>query len=266
MDALANPEAGHLEIIELLPDYAVGRLNDTELDHVARHLEECPTCRHALRQILHMVGILSNQPVPSPSTREELLARARGEESPIAPDWALGPPAPPPPVPMTTDGPERPSPIRPWWKTQVPIALTMAAALLLLAFGISALRPTVPVADDAIIASIIANAPLYPLTDGDLTPPASGVLFADDGASRAVLLAEGLPPLPADQRYQVWLFTDDGERASGGLFTPDASGRAEILIETPQPLRAYAAVAVSAEPAGGSQTPTSPLALGGWID
>jgi hypothetical protein len=163
------------------------------------------------------------------------------------------------------NGGTRPTPIRPWWKTQVPLALGMAAALLLLAFGLSTLRPEAPGAGQAIIAGIVADAPFYPLTDGELRPPATGVLFAAGDAMQAVLVAEGLPLLPTEQRYQVWLFAANGERTSAGLFTPDASGRAEVLLETERELAAYAAVAVSAEPAAGGQGPTSPLALGGWI-
>lgn len=264
MDALTP---NHPEIVELLPDYAIGALDGEELERVSRHLEECASCRRELQQLLALVGVLADVAPPRGATRDRLLARARSQEPP-------GRTAPPPdaePLPVRAlpaerspaTGPEarRPTP----WPRPALVGALAAAAVLLVAIGVWNLRPNNESSDRDAIAAIVAGATAHPLTDGQLSPPASGVLFTAADDDRAALVAEGLPPLPADQRYQIWLFADDGERTSGGLFAADPGGRAEVVIDPPQPLAAYAAVAVSAEPAAGSQAPTSPLALGGWL-
>jgi hypothetical protein len=263
----ANTTEGHREIIEQLPDYAIGALDDAELDRVAGHLEGCAACRNELRRVVEMVAILSEQPFPNRSTRERLLARARGQAP--SPNEAFAVPAPPtllPLQPIPAKIEDSPESIRPWWKTRLPIALAAAAAILLFVFGMSMLRTDPESAGRDTIAGIVADAPFYVLTDSELSPPASGVLYARPDESRAVLRATGLPPLPVDRHYHVWLFTDEGDRASGGQFSVDAAGRAQVLLETPRPLATYAAIAVSAEPVAGSETPTSPLALGGWLE
>ena len=270
LDSLANRGQDHEQIIELLPDYAVGALGEAADDDVARHLETCASCRHELRIVLQLVGVLSDTPPPSPAPRETLLARARGETaSPVAPVVSPLPASQPPRLPehKLPEGGARSAPPH-WWQRTVPIAFAAAAvaAAILLTVGIVALRPNANDTNQAAIAQVIAHAPFYQLSDSDLSPPAAGVLFAMAEEPRAVLLAEGLPPLENGQRYQIWLFTREGERSSGGLFSPDAGGRAEVLLETPQPMLAYAAVAVSAEPSAGSPAPTSPLVLGGWLE
>lgn len=78
------------------------------------------------------------------------------------------------------------------------------------------------------------------------------------------VLAEGLPPLPADQAYQLWLIHGE-ERVSGGIFEPDSQGYGRIAFLAPQPMGEYEAIGISAEPIGGSAAPTSPAVIQGSL-
>jgi anti-sigma-K factor RskA len=92
---------------------------------------------------------------------------------------------------------------------------------------------------------------------------ATGVVFAEPHGREVYLVANGLPVLPADQRYQVWLFTAQDRLESAGLVTAEADGDVRVLLETPAPFADYVGVALTAEPETGSAVPTSDLVLGG---
>ena len=94
---------------------------------------------------------------------------------------------------------------------------------------------------------------------------AAGVLFAEPDGREMLLVASGLPPLPGDQRYQVWLFTTDDELVSAGLVNAGNSGEVRVVLRTPEPFANYVGVGLTAEPQGGSAAPTSGMVLGGSL-
>lgn len=73
---------------------------------------------------------------------------------------------------------------------------------------------------------------------------------AEEG--RAVLVADGLPALSEDEVYQAWFVLPDGSVQSAGLMGP-----ADPDIELEGSLEQVTAVALTVEPAGGSELPTS---------
>jgi anti-sigma-K factor RskA len=107
------------------------------------------------------------------------------------------------------------------------------------------------------------SATAYPLDDSDLPVSATGVVFAEPQGREVYLVANGLPALPNDQRYQVWLFTANDQQQSAGLVTVGADGDLRAFLQTPAPFASYVGVALTAEPATGSAVPTSDLVLGG---
>lgn len=71
--------------------------------------------------------------------------------------------------------------------------------------------------------------------------------------TRAILVAEDMPPVPEGQTFQIWVIEDDIPRPSG-LFEPE-EGMVTAVVGNP--LRGADAVAVTAEPDGGSPAPTT---------
>ncbi|MBE7181400.1 MAG: anti-sigma factor, partial [Terriglobus roseus] len=72
-------------------------------------------------------------------------------------------------------------------------------------------------------------------------------------------------PLPAGKVYELWLMPSDGSAPiPAGTFTPDASGNATLIASNFQKVAAKG-FAITAEPAGGSQTPTLPILLVGGV-
>jgi anti-sigma factor RsiW len=251
----------HEQVIALLPDYALGALEPAELDLVAEHLESCPACRAELFSILELGALISDLTSPAPALRRRLLAAASGETVPalsatIAP--ARDQPAPIPiGRPRQTRGIDR--------RRQAQVLLAAAAAVLIIGLGIWNLRLRDGNQHAETIAGIVSSAAVYPLTESQVMPPAKGVLLVGADDRQALLIADNLPPLAAGEEYQIWLFDASGQSAPAGVLTADAAGTIQTVLTPPQPVSSYVAIAVSAEPAGGSTQQSGPLALGGWL-
>jgi hypothetical protein len=75
-----------------------------------------------------------------------------------------------------------------------------------------------------------------------------------------LLIATNLPALPSDKTYEMWILPKDGTAPKpAGLFQSNTNGQAFHILPTPFNLADVAGVAVTAEPAAGSQTPTPPI-------
>jgi anti-sigma-K factor RskA len=83
----------------------------------------------------------------------------------------------------------------------------------------------------------------------------------------AVFNVWGLPPLPEDQAYQLWLFNSDGTRSTGALFrTAESQELISVLIRSSIPLGEVLGFGVTVEPDTGSQAPTGPRIIGADFD
>jgi anti-sigma-K factor RskA len=84
---------------------------------------------------------------------------------------------------------------------------------------------------------------------------ASGTVEVGEG--RGTLLVEGLPSLPDDQVYQAWV-THDGQVSPSSIFITHGDGSGSAAI--PEIPAEADSILVTAEPAGGSDTPqTAPV-------
>ena len=261
----------HLTIVGQLPDFVLGKLDETSLRRVSRHVDVCPTCRSELANAMNVLGLLAVAPPPPAWLRGAILQRAAAEHAtttrqgiPIGSRIA---------EPAITTGVGSSPDAGPNLRRSVPFgrpvprwALVAASAAIFLVTGLvgwgyqqrNALNP-----DDSISAVVNDAAAAYPLDDSDLPVAATGVVFAEPQGREVYLVANGLPMLPHDQRYQVWLFTAEDQLESAGLVTVGADGDLRALLQTPAPFTDYVGVALTAEPETGSSVPTSDLVLGG---
>lgn len=270
-------ERAHEQFAEYLPDYLIGALEPTLSDEVGQHLALCTECQRSVELLLESLALLGPQEVAPAHVKGQLFARL-GSRSPngvmtlpappqtqrVTPTPAPTPvseplphPVAPPPAPISLASRRR------WpWR----LALVATLAILLGASGIWNVVQQRQLARQDTIARLIENPQAaHALTDTDLDTGATGTIYADPAGNAALVLVSRLPALPPDQQYQLWLFTESGDRVSGGLFTVGADGTGQALIAAPRTFTEYWAVAISAEPTGGSPAPTSALTLGGWI-
>jgi anti-sigma-K factor RskA len=98
----------------------------------------------------------------------------------------------------------------------------------------------------------IANADaVAPLLAGD--EPVGSVLYFED-EEKAAVIADGVPSVDETQTYQMWAIAG-GAPTSVGLLRPDAAGRADAIVDFDASQSDTFAVTI--EPAGGSDQPTS---------
>lgn len=91
---------------------------------------------------------------------------------------------------------------------------------------------------------------------GDLAPSAR--MFWDRATSRWTLVGHDLGAPPEGRTYQLWLITTTSAAPiSAGTFSPDSTGAAIHTATYPLARDALVAIAVSEEPSGGSDQPTT---------
>jgi anti-sigma-K factor RskA len=261
----------HLTIVAQLPDFVLGKLDETSLRRVSRHVDVCPTCRRELANAMDILGSLAAAPPPPAWLRGAILRRAAATLP--AATHQVGAPRSAIAEPNVTRGSERSldadtnrrhpiplgQPVRRWVFVAASAAVFLVSGLV--AWGYEQRNAVNP--DDPISALVSESASAYPLDDSDLPVSATGVVFAEPQGREVYLVANGLPELPHDQRYQVWLFTTDDQQQTAGLLTVEDDGDLRAFLQTPAPFAHYVGVGLTVEPATGSAFPTSDLVLGG---
>jgi anti-sigma-K factor RskA len=117
---------------------------------------------------------------------------------------------------------------------------------------------------DAILAAVLSrNVQLVQLTaSGDPNPAIQ--IFWDKARNTALLSASGLKPVPAGRTYQLW-WIRDGKPVPSVTFDIEADGAGLVRGVSVPTDGELSAAAVTEEPAGGSQQPTSPILLVGAL-
>jgi anti-sigma-K factor RskA len=117
---------------------------------------------------------------------------------------------------------------------------------------------------DAILASILSrNVALVQLTASGNPDPAIQI-FWDRARNTALLNAAGLRPPPPGRTYQLW-WIRDGKPVPSVTFDVEPGGTGLVKGVSVPTDGELSAAAVTEEPAGGSQQPTSPILLAGAL-
>jgi anti-sigma-K factor RskA len=235
-----------VHVIELLPAYALGSLNEEDAVKVAEHLDACPECRAELRAyeaVADRLALAAPDIAPPPDLKQRTMA---GLQTPVEEPLA--------------------DPHKSWWQPLLRLFLGAAPA-----WGIASL---------ALIALLVVaglwwsqragqQGPLttpggmqvIALAGTDMATHGSGTLVVSEDGEYGALVVDGLPALDEEHQYQLWLVRD-GQRTSGGVFSVNSEGYGVLWIESHEPLSSFTAFDVTAEPADGSPSPTGDKVLG----
>jgi hypothetical protein len=115
---------------------------------------------------------------------------------------------------------------------------------------------------DRFIAAVAAGGHVVALAGTDRAPGARGELVQPAGGGPPLLVVHGLPELPPNRVYQVWVIAG-GRPASAGLLRPGGATTPMVTLE--RDLTGVQTVALTVEPAGGSPGPTTPIVLAGEV-
>jgi anti-sigma-K factor RskA len=237
------------ELNVLAGAYVLDALDENERAVFEEHLHACPRCADEVRGLRDAAAALSHlsQVSPPPHLRAAVL-NAVAQSRPL-----------PPRVEESRGGsvlPLRRDRSKVFWQ-----ALAAACALIAItvsAWGYSEHREAQRAAGANVATGASAIQELLDAPDVKAATTAmkqgQGILIYSRQERKLVLVGRGMPVLPADQTYQLWMMSETGEPISGGVFRPDQSGNVEVSASGD--LDGVGRMGVSVEPAGGSAQPT----------
>ena len=141
-------------------------------------------------------------------------------------------------------------PARPFWRNVRPLQAwgALAAAIIV---GLVVWNVALQSGDDGGFDPANATA-ISALQANGVSGAGTALYFEDEDA--IVLVADGIEQLDASQTYQLWALTE-GAPVSLGTMRPDDDGKMSSVV--PFEVIGATAIAVTVEPAGGSDQPTS---------
>jgi anti-sigma-K factor RskA len=212
--------------------YAINALDDLERARFERHLDNCETCQDDVAGFSETTGLLASAAAAPISKSLHDAVHAQTAHTQQVPS----------PNPTRVRGARR--------LQTVGIAAAAILALGIVSIGLSQ-RTSANRQSAALTAVTQANDAQTSRLVGT-----NGTIQVTYSANRraSVLIVDDLPPAPAGRVYELWLI--NGATAKPAVtFQPKSNKRTAIKFEgTPTPGTVYA---VSEEPAGGSDAPTT---------
>ena len=245
---------------DLLELYALGALEPAETLVVERHLETCTECSAELEEHRGVVEHLAwavEQREPSSALRLKVRRRIEALE-------------------RTSQVVEEPVQSKRMWGARLfgrglrPLhgltVLGLLAILLLVGWNVrlqrelSTLSAQVSAQRQEQTTLLASGTRVITLDAQPAAPDARGNLVINPEGNRAYLVTSGLPSLPPNKAYQLWL-SDGNTRISAAVFRVDARGSASMFVYSPNPMNSYTSCGITIEPASGSDGPTGDRVL-----
>lgn len=235
------------DIHALAGAYALNALPPDEQAFFERHLAACDACRLEVAELQETAARLAGGVATAPpaALRERVLAAADITRQ-LPPE-------------RTASAPSPLSPTR-WdaWRQRalVPVAaglLIVVVALSSVIVNLNRQQPPPPGNEDAPVVAVLGAEDLQTV-ELDLGGAVPARFLYSPTLDRAVLVTHGLPDPGARETYELWLM-HDGDPVPAGLFRPE-DGAGAAVTEVDATVRGADMVAVTVEPAGGSDKPT----------
>jgi len=256
---------------ELIPAYSVGATDPEENALVEKLLPLCPEAAVELDEYLAMgQAILRSVPMAQPpaALHDKLMAVVSNTAAPtttIRPATHVKASAPSAPVVMAAARP-RGRRVNRWIA-----AFAVAAAALLIISNVywltqvnylnrqqEAITTLLHSREDALasLGTGSANRVQLVSTDTQASNEVLATVLWTPQSPTALLYSDHLPTLSPDKAYQVWLIKGT-QPISAGVFQLDSQGIGVLIFNSDQPMTDFSAVAISTEPTGGSDQPTT---------
>lgn len=224
--------------------YAVDALDDDERADFEKHLAGCEACRAEVDSLREAASMLADTVAvqPPPELRERVLHGAA----------TVRPLAPLPPL-LSHRRARRTRRTR--W-----VAWAVAAAIVLVGAAGGIWQPWRDHHSQAAVtaADQVINAPDAQKVSQRLTDGAVVTVYRSPSLDRAAVTTAGLPALPSDKAYELWLQDPKGTMHPAGLLLKPQD--TSVLLTGPA--SGAEGVGLTVEPASGSSAPTTkPIAL-----
>jgi anti-sigma factor RsiW len=255
--------------------YVVGALDPEELREYEAHLADCSECHQEVAAMRELAAELSELAAAEPPTelRASVLAQiARTPQDSVSAREEVSEPVPTPApggrhaAPLRADAvagepPSNVTPIRRPWATRVSAAVAAAAVVAAAIVGGWAINERNDARHEADIAAAqtaqlaeVLNSPDVQAASAVVAGGGSAAVVRSKSSDVALLVTKDLPELPSGQVYEAWTIKGNGTPVPAGTFQPEGSQTTFKL--TPAAVAA-GAVALTVEPEGGSDRPTT---------
>jgi len=242
--------------------YAMDAISAPDRDRFERHLAGCEECERevaSLREATAMLGTAAAEPVPAGLKERVMTAAAVTRQQPPA-DEAV------------TEQHARRDQARAakWlrslaWPGRLALAAAAAAAAAVLAvavvFGVTngSMRQQLDQAQASSqqVAAVLTAQDAV-MTAGPVAGGGTATIVMSHSRHALVFTAQGLHALPSSRGYELWLIGPAGTRPVG-MLPAGSHGMTGPVIASG--LRQGDHLALTAEPAGGSALPTTPMML-----
>jgi anti-sigma-K factor RskA len=222
------------ELHTLSGAYAIDALSAEEAEQFRRHLEECPACRDEVRELRQAAARMgAGEAVMPPSSLKARVLAAADQQ----------PQLPPKVTPIELARSRR-------WTSRIAAAAAAVVLVVAAGFGISQLQNR---DDRSTLAQPVAQVFEAPDAHKATVETSNGgkvTVATSRELGKMAVETKALPRLSEKQVYQIWAIHDETP-VSAGLLEDTDDGAAMAMPS------AGTQVAITIEPAGGSQRPTS---------
>jgi anti-sigma-K factor RskA len=246
------------DLHSLASEYAVGSLSASETAEFESHLATCDECRREVAEMQDVAVQLSEAVATEPpaTLRSSVLAQIAqtpqvGSTSAIPSAATAAAPSGPPARTSSNV-----IPMRRWpnatWATGLFAAAALAAAVALGGWAIHSRDDASAAAARTEQLTRLLGAPDVRTATGSFASSGSGTVIVSATQRKALLVTADLPALPSGQVYEAWTMSPTPVPA--GTFS---AGGSPALVNLPVATVKASAVAVTVEPDGGSDQPTT---------
>jgi anti-sigma-K factor RskA len=265
------------DLHSLAGEYAVGALSDEENRQFEAHLETCPDCREEVAEMREIAVQLSEGVATDPPATLRASVLQQIAQTP------QDSPAPRPAVAAAPDDQERGRhrdegassaagadtnviPLQRGVQRRNRLIGLLAAAAVVVAVAMGgwavqsrndanqATARAQQAAQAAQALTQVLTAKDAKTASGSFIAGGNGTVVVSRSQGRALLVAADLPVLPSGKVYEAWTFSSSPTPKPAGTFT---AGAAPAVVTLPPAAVSASQVAVTVEPSGGSQQPTT---------
>lgn len=231
------------EIHALTGAYALDALDEVERAAFERHLSECPACEQEVRELRETAARLgeTNAVTPPQGLRTRVLERVSATRQR---------------PPHVAGAPGRMARSR-RWAVRGGAVVGAAAVVAAVVFGVqwSHTQDQLHHAEQHMAGiRAVLGASDATMSHGSGSHGGSAMAVASASKDKTVVMVSGLPDVPADRGYQLWLLGSYGARSAGMLRHGTDGQMAPVVAPIPEGTQQ---VGITVEPEGGSDHPTT---------
>ena len=232
----------HDQILEMLPAYALGCLDQEEAVMVSEHIATCTKCNGQFLEYRSTVDTMAyGAPAvfPPDSLEQKLMQRIQTTAE----------------KPSVSQPATKHRKLKSLWQSLSP---AWAFASLALIVSLSVINLLQWHHTQKLHKEIAVELLVLKMKGTQRAPKGDGTFVISQDRKKGVLVASDLPIPDESQQYQLWM-KKNGRQVSGGVFPVTSTGYAVVEIQSKESLSNFRSFEITLEPAGGSSTPTGHL-------